>query len=105
MSERGTVFVIQDNGTKNLGGALKFGEIEVLQRFDLPLHQDPAPTVVELRDKLKDYNSEKDWVLLTGDPVLIGIVFHVIGARSKIIRCLKWDRQRTEYFPIILNLN
>jgi hypothetical protein len=60
--------------------------------------------VFKLRQLLKDYTSE-DYLLLTGDPAIIGvacsIVADITGGKYKF---LKWDRQEQVYYPIEINL-
>ena len=53
---------------------------------------------------LKKFNTE-DFLLLTGDPALIGvacsIVSDITGGKYKL---LKWDKQENKYYPITINL-
>ena len=56
------------------------------------------------RSLLKKFSSE-DFLLLTGDPALIGvacsIVSDITGGKYKL---LKWDKQENKYYPITINL-
>ena len=58
----------------------------------------------KLRKILKNYTSE-DYLLLTGDPAIIGvacsIVSDITNGRYKL---LKWDKQEKRYYPIEINL-
>ena len=64
----------------------------------------PGPLVYKLRQGLKDYTSD-DYLLLTGDPAIIGvacsIVSDITNGRYKL---LKWDKQERKYYPIEINL-
>ena len=64
----------------------------------------PGPLIYKLRQGLKNFN-EKDHLLLTGDPALIGvacsIVSDITGGKYKL---LKWDKQESKYYPIEINL-
>ena len=101
---RGKVYVVQDNGTKNFNDAHKFGDIVILQRRDIPLFEDTKLIIIEMREKLKDFDPQKDWLLLTGDPLLIGLSTFIVGSTKHHVPCLKWDRQTTQYFPVTFNL-
>ena len=106
-----TVYVIQEiPGTKegrpkiNIMGAQKFGKIKVLLREDSQMIFSPGPIIFELRRLLKNYTSE-DYLLLTGDPAIIGVACSVVSdiTHGKY-NLLKWDRQERMYYPIQINL-
>ena len=106
-----TVYVIQEiPGTKegrpkiNIMGAQKFGKIKVLLREDSQMIFSPGPIIFELRKLLKNYTSE-DYLLLTGDPAIIGVACSVVSdiTHGKY-NLLKWDRQERLYYPIEINL-
>ena len=106
-----TVYVIQEiPGTKegrpkiNIMGAQKFGKIKVLLREDSQMIFSPGPIIFELRRLLKNYRP-KDYLLLTGDPAIIGVACSVVSdiTHGKY-NLLKWDRQERMYYPISINL-
>jgi len=105
------VYVIQEiPGTKegrpkiNIMGAQKFGKIKVLLREDSQMIFSPGPIIFELRRLLKNYRP-KDYLLLTGDPAIIGVACSVVSdiTHGKY-NLLKWDRQERMYYPIAINL-
>ena len=105
------VYVIQEiPGTKegrpkiNIMGAQKFGKIKVLLREDSQMIFSPGPIIFELRRLLKEYRST-DYLLLTGDPAIIGVACSVVSdiTHGKY-HLLKWDRQERMYYPISINL-
>ena len=105
------VYVIQEiPGTKegrpkiNIMGAQKFGKIKVLLREDSQMIFSPGPIIFELRRLLKEYRST-DYLLLTGDPAIIGVACSVVSdiTHGKY-NLLKWDRQEKMYYPISINL-
>mgnify|MGYP003126135714 FL=1 len=106
-----TVYVIQEiPGTKegrpkiNIMGAQKFGKIKVLLREDSQMIFSPGPIISELRRLLKNYTSE-DYLLLTGDPAIIGVACSVVSdITNGKYNLLKWDRQERMYYPISINL-
>ena len=105
------VYVIQEiPGTKegrpkiNIMGAQKFGKIKVLLKEDSQMIFSPGPIIFELRRLLKEYRST-DFLLLTGDPAIIGVACSVVSdiTHGKY-HLLKWDRQERMYYPISINL-
>ena len=110
MSER-IVYVIQEiPGTKegnpriNIMGASKYGEFKFLLPELSQIIFSPGPLIYKLRSLLKNFR-EEDYLLLTGDPAIIGvacsIVSDITGGKFKL---LKWDKQERKYYPIEINL-
>ena len=105
------VYVIQEiPGTKegrpkiNIMGAQKFGTIKVLLKEGSQMIFSPGPIIFELRRLLKTYRPN-DYLLLTGDPAIIGVACSVVSdiTHGKY-NLLKWDRQERMYYPISINL-
>ena len=64
----------------------------------------PGPLIYKLRKGLRDFK-KTDYLLLTGDPAIIGvacsIVSDITGGKYNL---LKWDKQERKYYPIEINL-
>lgn len=97
MNDEAKVYVIQDDGRKNLSPATSFGQIEVLNNRDLPMFGNHQRTLDGIYRKLQGYVPDRDYVLLTGDPLLIGAICGFLIKKWGSIRCLKWDRQNFAY--------
>ena len=106
-----TVYVIQEiAGTRavspkiNIMGASNYGQFKfVLPEFSQMIHS-PGPLVYTLRQKLKDYK-KKDYLLLTGDPAIIGVACSIVSdITNGKFNLLKWDKQERKYYPIEINL-
>ena len=105
------VYVIQEiPGTKegrpkiNIMGAQKFGKIKVLLREDSQMIFSPGPIIFELRRLLKEYRPT-DYLLLTGDPAIIGVACSIVSdITNGKFNLLKWDKQERKYYPIHINL-
>ena len=105
------VYVIQEiAGTRegrpkiNILGASQYGTF----RFLLPeLSQiifSPGPLIFKLRKGLKEFN-ERDYLLLTGDPAIIGVACSIVSdITNGKYKLLKWDKQERKYYPIEINL-
>jgi len=107
-----TVFVIQDiPGTKvgapkiNIIGATQFGQLKVLLPENSQIILSPAYVVQTLKQKLKDY-TESDYLLLTGDPAIIGVACSIVSdITNGKYNLLKWDKQERKYYPVKINLH
>ena len=113
MSERKKiVYVIQElPGTKagtpkiNIMSASKFGEFKFLLPEFSQIIFSPGPLIFKLRNLLKDYTI-KDYLLLTGDPAIIGVACSIVSEFTNgKYNLLKWDKQDRIYYPIEINLN
>ena len=110
MSER-IVYVVQDvPGTKagtpkiNIMGATKYGEIKTLLPELSQIIFSPGPLIFKLRKLLRNFRSE-DYLLLTGDPAIIGVACSIVSDMTNgKYNLLKWDKQERQYYPIEINL-
>ena len=105
------VYVIQElpgtrSGTPkfNIMGASRYGEIITLLPENSQIIMSPGPLIFKLRKLLKNF-TEKDYLLLTGDPALIGVACSIVSdITNGKFSFLKWDRQEKMYYPIKVNL-
>jgi len=105
------VYVIQDvPGSKigapkiNIIGATQFGQLKVLLPENSQIILSPSYVVTTLRTKLKDYTS-KDYLLLTGDPAIIGVACSIVSDTTNgKYNLLKWDKQERRYYPVEIDL-
>ena len=111
MEKENTVYLIQElPGTRigqpkfNIMGALKYGKLKVLLKENTQIVLSPGPIVFELRRLLKYYTSN-DYLLLSGDPSVIGIAVAIVSdINNGRFNLLKWDRQEKVYYPLEINL-
>ena len=112
MSERKKiVYVIQElPGTKagtpkiNIMSAKEYGDFNFLLPEFSQIIFSPGPLVFKLKKLLKDYTPE-DYLLLTGDPAIIGIACSIVSdITNGKFNLLKWDRQEKVYYPLKINL-
>ena len=88
----------------DLSPAIKYGEIKVMFSRLKQMQFSPGPLILEIKNSLKDFTSE-DYLLLYGDPALIGVVCSVASdITNGKYKLLKWDRIASGYFPIEINL-
>ena len=88
----------------NVLGAQKFGQIVTLLPEKSQIILSPGPLIQKLRTLLKDYTTA-DYLLLSGDPAIIGVVCSVVSdITNGKYNLLKWDRQEKTYYPIEVNI-
>ena len=64
----------------------------------------PGPLIFKLRKGLKDFTTD-DYLLLTGDPAIIGVACSIVSDMTNgKYKLLKWDKQERKYYPIEINL-
>ena len=105
------VYVIQEiPGTKagrpkiNIMGASKYGEFKFLLPEFSQIIFSPGTLIFKLRKSLKDFTRE-DYLLLTGDPAIIGVACSIVSDMTNgKYNLLKWDKQEKQYYSIEINL-
>ena len=105
------VYVIQDiPGTKigapkiNIVGATQYGQLKVLLPENSQIILSPAYVISTLKQKLKEYKSS-DYLLLTGDPAIIGVACSIVSdITNGKYKLLKWDKQERRYYPVEIDL-
>ena len=105
------VYVIQEiPGTKegnpriNIMGASEYGKFKFLLPELSQIIFSPGPLIYKLRSLLKNFTT-KDYLLLTGDPAIIGVACSIVSDMTNgKYNLLKWDKQERQYYPIEINL-
>lgn len=83
----------------DLSTAKQYGELEYLlspkaQPFN------PGPVIEELHDKLQNFTQE-DYLLLVGNPCLIGFAVAIaVEYASGSVNLLQWSGTKQEYIPV-----
>jgi len=106
------VYVIQEiPGTRdgrpkiNIMGAREFGEFKFLLPELSQIIFSPGPLIFKLRNLLKNYKAA-DYLLLTGDPAIIGVACSIVSdITNGKYKLLKWDKQERRYYSIDINLH
>ena len=106
------VYVIQEiAGTRdgrpkiNIMGAAEFGTFKFLLPELSQIIFSPGPLIFKLRKGLQNYR-QKDFLLLTGDPAIIGVACSIVSDMTNgKYSLLKWDKQERKYYPIEINLH
>ena len=107
-----TVYVIQEiAGTRdgrpkiNIMGAGEFGTFKFLLPELSQIIFSPGPLIFKLRKGLQNYKPS-DFLLLTGDPAIIGVACSIVSdITNGKYQLLKWDKQERKYYSININLH
>ena len=107
-----TVYVIQEiAGTRdgrpkiNIMGAAEFGTFKFLLPELSQIIFSPGPLIFKLRKGLQNYEPT-DFLLLTGDPAIIGVACSIVSdITNGKYQLLKWDKQERKYYSININLH
>ena len=105
------VWVVQEiAGTRegrpkfNIMGASKYGNLKFLLDERSQMIFSPGPLIFKLKNLVKDFKPT-DYLLLTGDPAIIGVVCCLVSDLTNgKFNLLKWDRQEKRYYPIEIDL-
>ena len=94
-----TVYVIQEMPYRDILSAEEYGELVSIIEPGYQLY-----IVEKVRVALKNFNDE-DYLLLIGDPSIIGIACAIAcDINMGKLKVLKWDRRRERYYPIEFNI-
>ena len=110
-SDTPTVHVIQHiPGTAegrpkiNIMGAAQYGKFKFLLPELSQIIFSPGPLIFKLIKELAKYRT-KDYLLLTGDPAIIGVACSIVSdITNGKYNLLKWDKQERKYYSIAIDL-
>jgi hypothetical protein len=111
LNDSSTVYVIQEiPGTAegrpkiNIMGAAHYGKFKFLLPELSQIIFSPGPLIYKLRKELANYR-KKDYLLLTGDPAIIGVACSIVSdITNGKYNLLKWDKQERKYYSIEIDL-
>ena len=102
------VYVLQEPPANiNILNASNFGYLVIcLPRYgdDSQIIYSSSPFIFKMRKNLRDFRKQ-DYILLTGDPSIIGISCAIATEMTNgQFNLLKWDRRELKYYPIEIDL-
>ena len=110
-TSKSTVYVVQEiAGTRegrpkfNIMGASEYGNLKFLLDERSQMIFSPGPLIFKLKNLVKAFRPT-DYLLLTGDPAIIGVVCCLVSDLTNgKFNLLKWDRQEKKYYPIEIDV-
>lgn len=103
---KSTVYVVQEDGKKNMTSALEFGSMElVLEEKDEATMLNIPRIVDKIKYGLRNFR-KGDYLILIGSPVSIGVACAVASDMTGgEFNVLKWDGQERRYWKASINLH
>jgi hypothetical protein len=101
------VFITQENPNLNYLPAEAFGEIHFLTRSDFSPVKNSLNNenlVAELRQKLKEYEPARDYLVISGSPVVSGVAFMLIRERTDMVNILRWSNRDQLYQHLTITI-
>jgi len=99
------VWVVQETPNNDYSPAEKYGELVFITSYEFrPIMGSPSSnSLLELIEQAaKKFRPAQDWLILTGNPIIMAYTFHLIFSKSTCgIRLLQWSRKRMEYHPVL----
>ena len=100
-----TVYITHEMRGKDLSNALDFGPLQVVVPSEKQITDNPTTKnslINMIEETLHDF-SDRDYLLLSGDPACIAICFTVAVLNNNgRVKILKWDRLQEVYYPVDL---
>ena len=88
----------------NIMGAANYGKFKFLLPELSQIIFSPGPLIFKLRKELANYRKQ-DYLLLTGDPAIIGVACSIVSdITNGKYNLLKWDKQERKYYTIAIDL-
>ena len=108
--EMNIVYVTQENPKLNYADAERFGQVMFLTDQDHSPNRNSIRNqkrMTDIKGTLKSFDVDRDSLLLSGDPINIGIAFQIVSgiavACGKPFKLLKWDGLGQCYYQIVIN--
>jgi|AntDeeMinimDraft_6_1070357.scaffolds.fasta_scaffold20915_2 hypothetical protein len=94
------VFVVQENPNLDYGPAESYGEVVFITAEEFrpiagSIRNDYILTDIDRR--MAEFDPDNDWLILTGNPMIMGYSFHLALMKTGSVKCLQWDRRSAEY--------
>lgn len=101
------VYVTQEVRTANYGPAEQFGEVVFLTASELSQFKNSVhnkKVIAVLRENLKNFNKEIDFIAPSGSPVITGLVFAILREKTTHFQVLKWNARDQMYAPLFISI-
>lgn len=101
------VHVTQENPALNYLPAEQFGEIVFLTKDDFSLVKNSLANealINSLRHKLKNFDPDDDYMVISGSPAVSAVVFMLLRERTPRVKILRWSNRDRVYQPLSITL-
>lgn len=100
------VFVVQENSKLNYAPAERFGEVHFMTatEFSPVKNSQRNRNILEMVElAMKAFDPATDYLLLSGNPIVMGYVFHLAMTKASSVRVLWWSRIDNEYTEVVFD--
>jgi hypothetical protein len=100
------VWVVQENNYIDYSDAERFGEVNFITRDEIkPIRGSLINESIMTRiDSTLEQFGEDDYLVLTGNPAVIGYAFHKAAERCDVVNVLLWDKIGGRYRPLEMEI-
>lgn len=101
------VFVTQESSKLNYLPAEQFGKVVFLTRQEYsPIRGSIGNQhlIASIRQQLSDFDPERDFITMSGSPVIAGIVFMILGQTTNRLNVLRWSNRDHVYQHLVIEL-
>lgn len=101
------VFITQENPNLNYLPAEQFGEIVFLTHHDYSVVRNSLrneAVVEEIRTNLRNYDPKNDYIVISGSPVIAGIVFMILREKTEEMNILRWSNRDHLYQHLVVSI-
>ena len=99
-----SVYIVQEVYGRDFLPAKEYGELVPMLPYDMQIYLSATPAVRKLNRFLQKF-TDNDYLLLVGDPVLIGLAVSLACMHNRgRAKLLKWDKRSMKYHPVNVDL-
>lgn len=103
------VFVLYEDPRFNYLDAERFGDIQIVTNRDFtnnPGSRHNQDVMSDVKDALRDYDPELDFILVSPAPLVNVAAFLYLGAiGTRAVRVLRWSNRDNTYYATSVDLN
>ena len=107
-----TVFISSENSTRDYSAAGAFGETHFINYLELSRTSGSSVNreiMSNIREAAHRFDPQQDYLVLTGDPLQIGLVFTAFAEKAKAqgfkhMAILKWNNRSNKYLQYTVEL-
>lgn len=100
------VFISHYTNRRDFSDAVRYGELVAVTEREI--YPDEAENfrdaaMEDIRRVLKNYDIGKDYLLLSGSPIIIGLcTAYLWGRHQHSFKVLQYDKQERKYWPLVI---
>lgn len=96
-----TVYVVQAMKGRDYSDAKQYGQLRALLPAEHQITHNSPVLFRDLKKKLAMFDARADFLLLSGDPIAIGIVTTMVfDMTAETVSFLKWDKIDSKYHVV-----